>query len=67
MVEDWKKSLDEGRLTDCINHELLIAKLIVYGFDSHFSNLIFSYLTERKQRAKYRIITILIACGVSQE
>ena len=35
---------------DCINHELLIAKLDAYGFDKNALKFIHSYLTERKQR-----------------
>ena len=44
MVEMWKKALDNKKMTggiltdlskafDCINHELLMAKLEAYGFD----------------------------------
>ena len=46
MVEKWKEALDKGSLGgalitdlckvfDCIKHDLLIAKLAAYGFDSH--------------------------------
>ena len=63
MLEQWKRAIDQGKfagalLTDlskafnCLNHELLIAKLEAYGF-SHKSLLyIQSYLTNRKQRMK---------------
>ena len=43
---------DLSKAFDCINHELIIAKLDAYGFD--YSSLIYmhSYLSERKQRTK---------------
>ena len=37
---------------DCINHELLIAKLNVYVFDSPSLQLISAYLNFRKQKTK---------------
>ena len=37
---------------DTINHELLIAKLGVYGFDTESLKLTKSYLTNRFQRTK---------------
>ena len=63
MVEIWHKTLDGGGETgavltdlskafDCIDHNLLIAKLNAYGFEKQSINLIYSYLTKRKQRAK---------------
>lgn len=63
MVEKWKGALDKGGLSgallrelsktfDCIKHDLLIATLGVYGFNSHSLRFIFSYLTERKHRTK---------------
>ena len=63
MVEMWKKALDKSRkcgilLTDlskafdCLVHDLLIAKLDAYGFDYLALKLIYSYLTERKQRVR---------------
>ena len=35
-----------------MTHELLIAKLRILNFDINALNLIFDYLTERKQRVK---------------
>ena len=63
MIEPWKKAIDHqeyagGILTDlskafdCLNHELLIAKLFMYGFDENSLKLLHSYLCERKQRTR---------------
>ena len=63
MIELWKKALDNkksagGVLTDlskafdCLNHNLLVAKLGAYGFDTSALDYINSYLKERKQRTK---------------
>ena len=63
MLEKWKRALDDGKIAgalltdlskafDCINHELLIAKLHAYGFDYTSLACIHSYLTYRKQRTK---------------
>ena len=64
MINKWKKAMDSGKLAgalltdlskafDCLNHELLIAKLEAYGFDnSSLRYIIYSYLSGRKQRTK---------------
>ena len=63
MLEKWKKALDKhyvagGLLTDlskafdCLNHDLLIAKLEAYGFDDKSLAYIYSHLSERKHRTK---------------
>ena len=63
MGEMWKEALDKkkvagGVLTDlskafdCINHELLIAKLEAYGFDDCALKFKYSYLLEREQRTR---------------
>ena len=63
MIETWKKAVDRkeyagGILTDlskafdCLNHDLLIAKLSAYGFDINSLKLIYSYISERKQRTR---------------
>ena len=63
MLEFWKRGIDKGKeggalLTDlskafdCLNHELLIAKLEAYGFDHDSLLYIYSYLSNRKQRTK---------------
>ena len=63
MVEKWRKTLDEGGETeavltdlskafDCIDHNLLIAKLNAYRFEKRSLEFIHSYLTKSKQRTK---------------
>ena len=63
LIETCKKTLDKGdfaralrmdisKTFDCLNHELLIAKLSAYGFGPSALQLILSYLSERKQRVK---------------
>ena len=63
MLEEWKKGLDDkfsagGILTDlskafdCLNHNLLIAKLEAYGFENNALSFVYNYLQERKQRTK---------------
>ena len=63
MIEKWRKFLDIGghagtlltdlsKAFDCIDHELLIAKLHAYGFDNDALKFIYSYLNGRKQRTK---------------
>ena len=37
---------------DCIDHNLLIAKLNTYGFEKQSTSFIYSYLTKRKLRTK---------------
>ena len=44
--------IDLSKAFDTINHELLIAKLHVYGFDESSLKLISSYLSRRVQRTK---------------
>ena len=63
MIEKWRKFQDIGghadalltdlsKVFDCIDHELLIAKLNAYGFDTNALKSIYSYLKGRKQRTK---------------
>ena len=63
MIDKWKKAIDSGKFAgalltdlskafDCLNHELLIAKLEAYGFDKSSLNYIYSYLSNRIQRTK---------------
>ena len=43
---------DLSKAFDCIDHELLIAKLNAYGFDNSSLTFIYSFLSGRKQRTK---------------
>ena len=63
MVEKWRKCLDKSgnagvlltdlsKAFDCIWHDLLIAKLHAYGFESCSLKLVYSYLTDRFQRVR---------------
>ena len=63
LIEKWEKVLDNkgyggailmdlSKAFDTINHDLLIAKLHVYGFSKESLKLIKSYLTNRWQRTK---------------
>ena len=63
MIEIWKKGLDQkqtagavktdlSKAFDCLNHNLLLAKLNAYGFDKSALSFIYDYLKERKQRTK---------------
>ena len=61
MLEIWKKVLDKGgyicaifmdlsKAFDTLNHDLLIAKLGAYGFETDALRYMKSYLTNRKHR-----------------
>ena len=63
MLEDIKKNRDKGNASgmiltdlskafDCLKHNLLIAKLNVYGFNYNALAFINSYFSGRKQRTK---------------
>ena len=63
MVELWRKALDNkhsagavhtdlSKACDCLNHNLLIAKLEAYGFHISALRFVYNYLKERKQRTK---------------
>ena len=60
LVKKWRERLDNNyifgtmlmdlsRAIDCIPHDLIIAKLAVYGLDDTALKLIFSHLNNRKQ------------------
>ena len=44
--------MDLSKAFDCIEHELLIAKLNAYGFSKKAQLLIYNYISGRKQRVK---------------
>ena len=63
LLEKWKRSLDRGKVFgalltdlskafDCLNHDLLIAKLNAYGFSLPALKLIHDYLLNKKQRTR---------------
>ena len=63
MLEKWKRSVDQGKVFgalltdlskafDCLDHELLIAKLNAYGFSLPALRLINDYLSNRRQRTR---------------
>ena len=63
MIEKWKKIVDyrgvfDASLTDlsksldCTLHDLFIAKLEAYSFQIDALNLVFDYLSYRKQRIR---------------
>ena len=66
LLYDWKKAKQGGydisvfaavltdlsKVFDCINQELLIAKLNAYGFDSPSLKFIYAYLNFREQNTK---------------
>ena len=63
MLEAWRKALDEkgfagailtdlSKAFDCLNHDLLVAKLNAYGFKNNALLFIKSYINDRCQRTK---------------
>ena len=44
--------MDLSKAFDCLNHELLLAKLNAYGFSTNAIRMVHSYLTGRRQRVK---------------
>ena len=63
LTEDWRTGLDTKELLavisldlskgfDCVPHELLLAKLKVYGVAEHGVALLRNYVSGRSQRAK---------------
>ena len=44
--------MDLSKAFDCLNHELLIAKLKAYSFSRSALKLLYNYLSNRKKRVK---------------
>ena len=70
LIEGWKFCLDKqgfacalltdlSKAFDTINHELLIAKLHVYGFSTDALEVLLSYLQDRWQRVKIIQLSVL--------
>ena len=41
-----------SKAVDCVNHELLLAKLNAFGFSKNAIKMVHSYLVSRRQRVK---------------
>ena len=81
LLEKRKNAIDKGKMfgvlltglfkaSDCLNHELLIAKLNAYGFALPALKLIHNYLSNRKQWVQVNDSYILwqdILFGVPQD
>ena len=52
QITQWQEI---SKSFDCMTHDLLIAKLHSLNFDMNARNLIFDYLTGKKQRVKFQI------------
>ena len=77
MIEIWRKCLDENKIVgatpmdlskafNCLPHELLVAKLEAYGFDTKTLKLMLSYLSGRKQCVKIRNSFGLLKLNLSE-
>ena len=51
--------MDLSKAFDCLNHELLIAKLETYGFSRSALKIVYNYLSNRKQRVRLLGISAL--------
>ena len=63
LIKNWQTTLDRNgyvgtllmdlsKAYDCLPHDLILAKLVAYGFGEKVLRLLHSYLTKRKQRVK---------------
>ena len=70
LLEKWKRAVYSGQMFgalltdlskafDCLDHELLIAKLNAYGFSLPALKLVRDYLSNRKQRTKVNSLILL--------
>ena len=64
----WAVLMDLSKAFDSLPHDLLIAKLHVYGFSNETLMLLVSYLTGRKQCVKNNMFSFFkqIISGVPQ-
>ena len=76
LIENWKQLLDNQKFVgtvlmdlskafDCIPHDLLIAKMHVYGFSNDSLTIFFSYLKGNKQNMEinntYNVFQVLLS------
>ena len=63
LLEKKRESIDRGlelgilltdlpKASDCLPHDLFLAKLFAYGFDDKALRFIYDYLRHRKQRTR---------------
>ena len=81
LLEAWRENLDSNyvvggvlmdlsKASDCVPHDLLLAKLDAYGVDESFLCYIYSYLLNRKQCARINNINsdfVNVISGGSQK
>ena len=74
LIKDWKNIFgaaltDLSKAFDCIQHDVLIAKMSAHGFSMDTLDFMYSYLKRRKQNVKInnfeKLLKILVA-GVPQ-
>ena len=74
LIKDWKNIFgaaltDLSKAFDCIQHDVLIAKMSAHGFSMDTLVFMYSYLKRRKQNVKInnfeKLLKILVA-GVPQ-
>ena len=69
MLETWKRSVDKGKVFgalltdlwkafDCLDHELLTAKLNAYGFSLPALQLVTIIYQTKNREQKLRILTV---------
>ena len=67
MIDSWRNSIDKNgksgslftdlsKAFDCLDHNLMLAKLNEYGFDCNGMKRMHSFLTNRYQRVKFMLM-----------